>query len=373
MLAIALVSAVIAPDLAQAQTFTVLHEFTGKPDGGTPVRGNLVRDAAGNLYGTTRSGGGFNFGTVFKVDATGQESVLYSFTGLLDGASPGSGLVSDPAGNLYGTTDYGGTFDDGTVFKLDVTGQETVLYNFTGEEDGEYPYGTLVRDRAGNLYGTTYNGGASDYGTVFKVDPSGYETVLYSFRGKGGKSPYTGLARDPAGNLYGTAEAGGDFRKGTLVKITPSGKFKLLYSFAGGSDGYDPKSTLIGDAEGNLYGTTYSGGASDVGTVFKLDATGKHTVLYTFSGGADGARPYGDLTRDAAGNLYGITRLGGSSNFGTVYKLDPAGTQTVLHNFSGPDGTYPHAGLIWDAAGNLYGTAFSGGAFDYGTVFKLTP
>src|SRR5271157_3231541 len=267
-LAMMLVPAVLAPGSAQAQTYTesVLHSFPGSPDGANPYAG-LVRDAQGNLYGTTVNGGAQAKGTVFKVDATGNETVLYSFTGAGgDGANPEAGLVPDAQGNLYGTTYAGGASNAGTVFKVDTTGNETVLYSFTGAGgDGAGPTGLLVRDAQGNLYGTTVFGGASGKGTVFKADATGNETVLYSFTGAGG-------------------------------------------------DGANPEAGLVPDAQGNLYGTTDAGGASNAGTVFKVDTTGNETVLYSFTGaGGDGAGPTGLLVRDAQGNLYGTTVFGGAS------------------------------------------------------------
>jgi|SRR5450755_1662252 uncharacterized repeat protein (TIGR03803 family) len=209
-LAILLVLAVLATGSAQAQTYTysVLYSFTGSPDGAFPTGG--VPDANGDLYGTTYYGGASGYGTVFKVGPTGKETVLHSFTGGGDGAYPFAGLVRDAQSNLYGTTYYGGSCNCGTVFKLDATGKETVLYRFTGSPDGSYSESGLLLDAPGNLYGTTPDGGASGYGTVFKVDPTGKETVVYSFTGGGdGGNPTAALARDPQGNLYGTTRNGG--------------------------------------------------------------------------------------------------------------------------------------------------------------------
>jgi uncharacterized repeat protein (TIGR03803 family) len=365
-------------------TFTVLYSFKGGADGATPKAG-LLRDAAGNLYGTTYYGGTSNFGTVFKLDTTGEETVLHSFTGVPDGRYPYAGLVRDAAGNLYGTTYYGGASNCflgcGTVFMLDTTGAETVLHSFTGVPDGENPYAGVVRDQAGNLYGTTVNGGAGgsgSYGTVFKVDTTGTETVLYSFRnGNNGVAPRAGLLRDPAGNLYGTA-FGGANNDGIVFKLDTTGAGTVLHTFTGEADGKDgvfPFAGLIRDAAGNLYGTTSQGGAFGYwGTVFKLDTTGKETVLYSFTGGADGSYPYAGLVRDPAGNLYGSTKNGGVSNKGTVFKLDTASGETLLHIFRGgtTDGAFPMASLVRDSAGNLYGTTSFGGAFGKGTIFKLS-
>jgi uncharacterized repeat protein (TIGR03803 family) len=369
---------------AQADsTFTVLYAFKGGADGATPYAG-LVRDAAGNLYGTTSEGGAYAWGTVFKLDTTGTKTVLHSFTGPpLDGLVPQADLVRDAVGNLYGTTVGGGASDVGTVFKLDTAGTETVLHSFTGE-DGTTPYAGLARDAAGNLYGTAALGGPSGNGTVFKLDTAGRETVvLYSFAGgTDGKFPNTRLVRDAAGNLYGTTWLGGapdchsPYGCGTVFKLDATGTKSVLYSFTKAQlDGKFPQGGLVRDAAGNLYGTTQDGGALRKGTVFKLDTTGAETVLHSFTGGTmDGAGPFAGLLLGADGNLYGTTGSGGASNLGTVFKVTASGTETVLHSFRrSTDGMRPHAVLVRDAAGNLYGTTTSGGRFDKGTVFKLSP
>jgi uncharacterized repeat protein (TIGR03803 family) len=390
-LAVALVAAVVATRPAQAQTFTVLYAFTGGADGATPT--DLMLDAKGNLYGTTVYGGSSNFpngyGVVFKVDRTNKEPVLYSFTGPPDGANPDrGGVVRDAAGNLYGTTLAGGASGYyGTVFKLDNTGKESVLYSFTGGADGGEPFAGVVRDAKGNLYGTTTYGGDltcdAPYGcgVVFKVDTTGTETVLHTFTGSGGDggNPVAGLVRDAAGNLYGTTRWYGASGDGTVFNVDRTGKETVLYSFTGG-DGSTPYAGLVRDAAGNLYGTTLDGGGSGYGTVFKLDKSGKETVLHSFAGPpADGAYPFAGLVRDAKGNLYGTTGSGGPFDWGTVFKLDKTGKESVLHSFTGAaDGGSPWSGLVRDARGNLYGTTSQGGSTGCegsgcGVVFKLTP
>jgi len=328
------------PPSAQGQTFTVLHSFKGGTDGADPVA-SVILDKAGNLYGTTESGGPFSSGTVFKVDKTGKESVLYSFSGGADGAIPLAGLVRDSAGNLYGTTEHGGDLTCGsgvgcgTVFKLDKTDKETVLYSFINGADGSEPVAGVILDKAGNLYGTTQYGGPFSSGTVFKVDTTGKETVLYTFTGgRGGKDGYfpEGLIGDAAGNLYGITQFGGNFSFGTVFKLDGTGKETVLYRFTGGADGVYPAAGVIADAAGNLYGTTQYGGSVNCfgdgcGTVFKLDKTGKETVLYSFTGGTDGASPVAGLVRDSAGNLYGTATFGGdplcSGGCGVVFKIAP--------------------------------------------------
>jgi len=244
-------------DEPQVATYHLLYSFHG-PDGCYPVAGPLVQDASGNLYGTTDSGGAFGYGTVFKVTPGGTEAVRHSFAGPpSDGQYPEyASLTRDAAGNVYGTTPQAGEFGYGVVFKVTATGTESVLYNFTGGTDGRYPYGGLVRDSAGNLYGTTSNGGAFGAGVVFKLNPSGTESVLHNFKysSTDGGYPYSKLIRDSAGNLYGTTESGGAFFAGTAFKVTPSGSVMLLHSFKGYPvDGAYPLSGgLTRDTSGNL-------------------------------------------------------------------------------------------------------------------------
>lgn len=401
-LAIMLVPAVVATQSARAQTFTVLHSFAFVPDGDSPFS-SLVQDAAANLYGTTSAGGISNAcpslippgcGVVFKVDPQGNESVLYNFTNMPDGANPTFGLVIDGSGNLYGTTGAGGGSPlvcyggCGVVFKVDPNGTETVLYRFAGGNDGGGPTGVLARDLSGNLYGTTIGGGVQNgsagFGVVYKLDPSGHETVLYSFKGGAdGGYPAGGVIRDLAGNLYGTGWYGGAFNEGVMFKIDTSNKETVLYSFTGHADGGSPFAGLVQDPSGNLYGTTEGGGVpaclgGGCGVVFKLDTTGKETVLHTFTV-SDGALPeLAGLVLDAAGNLYGATYAGGTGSTcpigcGVVFKLDTTGKETVLYSFSGGvDGLDPGAGVLLGASGNLYGTTLFGGASGLGTVFELS-
>jgi uncharacterized repeat protein (TIGR03803 family) len=404
----------IVPTQAQAQKFKVLHTFHG-PDGANPV-GQLVRDKAGNFYSTTANGGAGKCkggcGTAFKIDKTGKEVWLHSFKGPPDASQPDAGLLRDAAGNLYGTTVYGGnttcvSLGCGTVFKLDKTGRETRLYRFTGAPNGWFPESLLVGDPAGNLYGTTINGGTFDNGgTVFKVDKDGTETVLYSFCSASncadGNSPYVGLIRDAAGNLYGVTNGGGDFGAGAVFRLDTTGGETVLYSFAGDSDGSGPNSVLLADSKGNLYGTTKGGGnvscggGDGCGILFELspqsDGSWAKATLYTFcslSNCTDGRYPYGGpLVLDASGNLYGSTILGGTyyrncggDGCGVVFKLDTTGKETVLHSFDGgAGGTYPWLGAV-DASGNLYGAAGQGGdlncapnrGYGCGTLFRITP
>jgi uncharacterized repeat protein (TIGR03803 family) len=354
---------------------TVLYRFTGGTDGGGPYAG-VTRDSAGNLYGTTEFGGPEfdQWGVVYKLDTSGQETVLYSFEGgEYDGGLPYGGVVRDSSGNLYGTTNVGGSlFNAGMVYKLDTSGQETILYSFTGGADGHYPEATLIRDSLGNLYGTTVGGGGAGLGVVYELNPAGQETVLHSFSGADGGTPGTGgVIRDSAGNLYGTTSGGGD-GLGVVYQLNSVNQETVLYTFTGAVGGSSPYAHLTRDSAGNLYGTTYFGGLANAGVVYKLNPNGHETVLYNFAGGADGSNPYAGVIRDRAGNFYGTTVSGGAAGYGVVYKLDTAGHETVLHSFAGgSDGTYPYAGVVRDRAGNLYGTTYEGGTADLGVVYKL--
>jgi uncharacterized repeat protein (TIGR03803 family) len=359
----------IAPAHAQTASEVVLHSFGAPPKGGNPWAG-VIRDSAGNLYGTASTGGAANQGVVYRLDTSGNVTVLYSFTGGADGRGPLAGVIPDSAGNLYGTTGNGGDLSGcfgygcGVVFKLDPSGQETVLYSFTGGADGSYPDGGVILDPAGNLYGTTVNGGIF-FGVVYKLDPAGQETVLYSFMGEDdGANPYGGVIRDSAGNLYGTARNLGVASCGVVYMLDTAGQQTVLHGFTGGSDGCSPNSGVIRGSADNLYGTTFEGGTANSGVVYTLDTAGQETVLHSFTGGAaDGSYPFAGVIRSSTGNLYGTTPAGGATNSGVVYKLDTAGQETVLYSFTGgADWDYPDAGVIADSSGNLYGTTDNGGS-----------
>lgn len=359
---------------SEAGTLRVLHSFGGANDGSVPLSG-LISDTSGNLYGTTNLGGASGFGIVFKLTPRGRERALYSFSGQADGGNPEAGLAMDAGGNLYGATDIGGAANLGVIFKLTPRGREIVLHSFTGGSDGSRPTATLFIDVSGNLYGTTANGGAFNKGVVFKLTPKGRETVLYSFTGgNDGSNPFGGVIMDSSGNLFGATTNGGASNSGVVFKLTPKGREIVLHSFVGGNDGNSPYAAPIIDASGNLYGTTTGGGASGFGIAFKLTPRGREAVLHSFTGGNDGGDPQPGLIADASGNFYGTAFGGGASNNGIVFKLTPRGRQTVLYSFTGGnDGGGPLGALIVDPSGNLYGTTENGGAANSGTVFKLSP
>lgn len=312
---------------------SVLFAFQTDAEGVAPSA-DLTMDEAGNLYGTAAGFGPGGCGVVFEVDpATGKETVLYAFTCGNDGDNPHGGVIRDSTGNLYGTTEHGGGDGDGTVFKLDTAGNITVFHGFSGP-DGSEPFGDLAQDAAGNLYGVTLFGGnyagpclvLGGCGVVYKIDTMGNFSLLHVFSGPDGSTPSAGVTFDSAGNLYGTASQGGqgvDSGAGVIFKIDAAGNETTLYPFAGGPDGAYPLGPLVLDGAGNLYGTANEGGDAPFpfgdGVVFKLDATGKETVLHTFNG-SDGVWPVGTLARDSAGHLYGVAG-GGASGLGVVFKL----------------------------------------------------
>jgi uncharacterized repeat protein (TIGR03803 family) len=360
---------------AQTHGLTVLYNFSGSSDGGDPYA-TLIRDRAGNLYSTADYGGTAFAGVVFKVAPDGTETALYNFSGGADGAQPLSALVRDTAGNLYGTTTMGGSANAGVVFKVDPAGTETVLHNFVGGTDGTTPTGGLLEDKAGNFYGTTSQGGTSNAGVLFKISAKGKYSVLHTFTGatNDGKYPtYTSLLKDSAGNLYGVTEEGGSANGGILYKFSKTGTLTILHSFTGGTtDGCNVLGTPFMDQNGNFYGTTSSCGTSSLGTVWKVSANGDESVLHSFAGGTtDGEYPLAGVVVDASGNVYGNTETGGASNLGTVYKVSPGGTFALVHSFAGTDGKYPYGSFVLTARGTLFGTALNGGTIGYGTVWKM--
>lgn len=320
------------------------------------------------------------------------EKVLFNFN-RTDGAYTFAGLIFDAAGNLYGTTCEGGAYENGTAFGLTPTAgggwMEQVLFSF-GHGYGACPVAGLIFDAAGNLYGTATGGGNYGLGTVHELTPTAgggwTEQVLHSFNGGDGNAPWAGVVFGAAGSLYGTTMYGGAYNSGTAFEVTPTadGRWteKVLYSFNNNdTDGYQPEAGLIVDTAGNLYGTTDYGGAYGAGTVFELTPTAgggwTENVLHSFGNGTDGSQPFASLIFDAAGNLYGTTFLGGTYGVGTVFELTPAAdgdwTENVLYSFGsqGSDGTKPNAGVIVDVVGNLYGTTLSGGTNGDGIVFEV--
>jgi uncharacterized repeat protein (TIGR03803 family) len=387
----------IATQPAQAQTYTVLHYFTGGGDGSAPVSG-LTMAGPGNFYGTAAYGGYEESGTIFNLRQVGSGWILtplYTFHNL-DGSQPEAAPTIGPDGNLYGTTFRGGSsacvLGCGIVYKLTPPANfcrstscpwtETVLHYFYST-DGAYPgYGKLIFDRSGNLYGTTGSGGANGLGTVFELTPSNgswTETVLYSFSSDAdGYLPYSGVIFDSTGNLYGTTQNGGPNGNGTVYELSPTGSGwtkSILLSFGGGNQGGGPRGGVIMDAQGNLYGSTASLGPQGGGTAYQLSPSNgqwNYTLLAGLPAAAEG--PWDSPTLDAAGNVY-LTSYQALGN-GAVVEVTPSdgGWQlNTLHAFSGSDGAWPTGSVILDASGNIYGTASIGGNDNNGVIFEITP
>jgi len=443
LMAIAISLVVLVASAPAASNEQVLYRFQGGSDGYNPSEA-LLGDSSGNFYGTTVEGGtggtcgydGDGCGTVFELSPPAQsggpwvETVLYRFTGGSDGYWPSAALVADKNGNLYSTTSAGGVNDNGTIFELQRPSTPggawtyRLLYDFQGvpsgkgDGDGSQPSG-VVFDAAGNLYGTTNGGGfctdfeglVNCYGSVFELAapaPGGAwtESVLFRF-GESGDSfsnPHGGVVFDKKGNLYGTTYVGGAFAGGVFELMPPSApgsawRAKILDNFDS-TDGGGPNGTLVFDGAGNLYGTTVIGGTANMGAVFEASpptspgGSWTETVLYSFQSfesSQDGNSPLASVIFDKSGNLFSTAWMGGDSNRGTVFQLTPSSnggewTETTLHNFgSGNDGQEPDGGLIWGQDGALYGTTTQGGsnssaqckldgyAWSCGTVFRIEP
>lgn len=386
-----------------APTFHVLHAFAGGTDGAYPT--SPLLDRSGNLFSVTESGGSltscspYGCGAVYELSLKNghwKENVLYSFSAA-PYPDPVGAVALDSHGNVYGTQSGDGdpSCNCGAVYQLTRSGgiwTENILHNFvggnSGNSDGAYPYSGLVQDAAGNLYGSTQTGGTRTYGTIFELSPNSDGTWAYSVIYEFGNypdaaGPYGPLMVDSSGNLYGTTVGGGEYGNGAVFKLSNSGGTwadTVLYNFTldYGMTPY-PYGVAM-DAAGNLYGTTLNGGPYAVGSIYKLTpAVGfwNRTVLHTFTGGSDGAYPYGTLAIDASGALYGGTNYGGSFGYGNIYKLVATNgkwSESILHAFTnGSDGAHSITGVILDPQGNVYGTAIQGGAYGFGVVFEITP
>jgi len=379
---------------------TTLYSFTGGNDGSFPHAG-VIADAKGNFYGVTSSGGANHAGVIFELsppakgDTTWTQTTLYSFTGGNDGANPQAGLMMDAKGNLYGTTYSGGATGNGVVFELahhksKGTWTYHTLWGFTGGNDGGVPAGSLTMDGAGNLYGTTTQGGTGVVGTVFELSPNGKkwsESVLYNFTGNNdGGEPMGNVLLGNDGNLYGTTAGYGQFNYGVVYKLTAQGGgnwgFSVLHAFAGGSDGEVPRDGLIQDANGTLYGAT-AGFAESYGNVFQMNTDGSnYNVIYSIIGGQGftGNGPWQTVSLGADGTIYGTTYADGASSFGEVFQLTPEGdswTPKVLYTFpGGAGGQYSYSKVWLDKLGRLYGTTYGvagQGGFFPGTVWRIKP
>lgn len=388
-LALAMASLLAVASSAPAQTLQVLHSFTGA-EGMQPTAG-LTPAAPGVFYGTASTGGQYDHGTVFRMARHGSSWTLlpiYAFKSLYDGANPLSGVIIGHDGALYGTT-IGFNDGQGTLFKLQPPAtpppspltpwQFTLLHTFTGANgDGDQPvYGPLITDQAGNIYGTTQFGGYYRFfGTLWEASPSNggwTETVLASFD-LGTNGPLSGAVMDNAGNFYGTNADGG-----AVFEVSPNGSgwtTTILHTFTGGSDGGLAYGTVVRDQAGNLYGATVDGG-NGCGVVYELSPSGGHwtfQVLHDFA--CPGQGVFGDLTLDAAGNLYGVRYSGGAHDEGQLFEMTPSNgswTYTDLYDFTAAEGYFSYGAVVFDASGNIYGTSEAGGQYGHGTVWEFTP
>jgi uncharacterized repeat protein (TIGR03803 family) len=369
---------VTSASTAPAATFTTLINFNGT-DGGLPQYDYLVQGFDGNIYGTTQLGGTNNAGAVYKFTPGGTLTSLYSFcaqANCADGAEPVAGLVQGSDGNLYGTTQTGGASGFGTIFKITSTGTLTTLHSFSGT-DGANPLSNLILAADGNFYGTTANGGTNSSGTIFKITSSGTFTTVYNFCALAncadGSSPVAGLLQAAEGNFYGVTRTGGANSDGSVFKMTTAGALTTLHSFAG-TDGSNPYARLIQAVDGSFYGTTANGGTNSQGTVFKITSTGTFTSLHSFDG-TDGFDIYAGLIQATDGNFYGTTYGGGANGNGTIYEITSAGVVTTLYSFCNQsnctDGDFPYAGLVQNTNGVFFGAAAAGGASDDGVIFTL--
>jgi uncharacterized repeat protein (TIGR03803 family) len=364
-----------------AQTFTTLVSFNST--NGAYLRSALVQGTDGRFYGTASAGGASNDGTVFRTSASGTLIVLHNFD-YNDGSDASAPLVQGSDGNFYGTTFEGGADNNGTIFKIDAHGEFAALRSFDGR-DGQAPDAALMQAANENFYGTTLGGGLFNEGEVFEITPRGRLTTLYSFCALAscpdGDTPYAALVQGPNDELYGTAFLGGASNAGTIFKINAAGTLTTIYNFCSQldcADGEYPYNGLILGTDGHFYGTTYGMGAhGNGGTVFKVTPAGVLTTLYSFCAQAtctDGAEPIGGVIQGTNGNLYGTTVAGGTG-YGTLFQLTPAGVLTTLHAFcSQPacaDGYAPEASLMQATNGTFYGTTYTGGSNDAGTIFSL--
>ena len=386
--AVVLACAVFAISAAAA-SFKSLHSFDGT-DGLYPSSMSLVQGLDGNLYGTTRYGGTYNGGTVFKITLSGTVTTLWNFcqvSGCPDGAQPVAGLILVYGGNFYGTTFAGGAHGEGSVFKITPSAVLTTVYSFcalSGCADGINP-NTLVQGNDGNLYGTTVHGGTGGCGgchgggVAFRLTTAGVLTVLHDFctgACADGTYPSAGLIEGTDANFYGTAISGGANNAGTVFKMSSSGKFTTLYTFCSVSpacaDGINPAGALVQGNDGNFYGTT-DGDDSNQGTIFKISSAGKFATLYSFAGNTDGGVPLAGLVLGNDGNFYGtaFAAFHDANCCGTVFKINSAGKLSTLLTFTGTDGNGPY-GLVQHTNGSFYGATYNGGASNKGTVFGVS-
>lgn len=394
--ALMLTGVLCAAGTAQAQSsysYSVLHQFSIS-DGGLPY-GDLFADEDGNFYGTTDVGGATNAGTFFQLTPGGTYTVLSSFT-LANGGAPYGGAVEGKDGNFYGVTLYGGANSAGAAYQVTPTGQFTTLHSFDRPDanytntEGANPNARLTLGTDGNFYGAAMYGGANNTGTLFSMTAAGSVTVLHTFSAgalgnSDGANPASSLVQASDGNFYGATLNGGPAGTGTVFRLSPQGTFTTLHSFAakgsGNTDGVNPSAGLIQATDGFLYGSTAYGGINNTGTIFKISLSGGFSTLHSFAAkngkkNLDGIFPSGRLLQGSDGSFYGVSALGGSNGYGTVFRTTNTGATTSIYNFTAPTnklGGLPFAGLVEDSSGNLYGSTVEGGTSSEGVLYKLTP
>jgi uncharacterized repeat protein (TIGR03803 family) len=333
-------------------------------------------------YGTTLYGGAKGAGTLFSVTSAGRAVTLHRFAAATEGSQPNDMLAVDPQGNVYGTTQAGGKFGGGTVYQFTTAHKLKVLHAFDADTgDGSGPLQGLVRGTNGALYGAAAGGAINTNGSVFEIDPKGFYITRYRFKSGGdGHCPFSSVAVDSNGNLFGTVVGngfGGD-PNGAVWKLSPANKLTPLYRFRDGTDGEYPDQSPIVDKAGNVYGTIIKkNGVVYAGAVWKIDTSGKFSIIHQFAGKADGFGPNGPLMINTDGNLYGTTQSGGGTaarpGYGTLFRITPAGRFTVIHTFTGADGSNPTGTLAHDAAGAIYGATTGDSGGTGGTVYKIRP
>ncbi len=369
------------PGSARAQ-FGVVHNF-GPNDPPLPqdalYTNGLVQASDGNFYGTSQSGGDFMQGTVYRMTPAGTVTIIHSFTGTADGGGPQAALIQARDGNLYGVTSLGsGATADGTVFKITLAGSLQTLHAFN-KTDGSVPFAELLEGADGNLYGSTVFGGDRNDGVIYRISTSGSFAVMHSFQGSAtdGAFPRGALIQAFDGNFYGTTVGGGPMNIGTVFKMTPAGSVTMLHGFGGPSDGNGPKAALVQAIDGNLYGTAYSGGAFDAGTVFRISTAGAFTLLHSFSGVDEGASPTAPLLFTSDLNFYGMTQFGpfqpAFNGLGTIFTMTLGGTLSTVHQFTAGDGRNPIESdrFIHGSDGTFYGTTLAGGLKQDGVAFRM--
>jgi uncharacterized repeat protein (TIGR03803 family) len=364
----------LAAQPAHAQGFFVMYNFGSTmqdPQGPTSI-GAIAQGRDGDLYSTTPYGGAFNNGTVFRMSASGNPFVLYSFD--TKHGHSFSGLTLGTDGNFYGTTINGGKSNVGTIFKITPKGNFSVLYTFTNGTDGASPNAPPIQGVDGNFYGTTSAAAGFQYGGVYRLTPAGKFTPLYSFDNTNGAYPLAPLVQGTDGNFYGTANGGGSGSNGVVFKLTPAGKIKVLHSF-NGTDGGNIRVPVIQGTDGNIYGTTFFGGTGSAGVVFRITPAGQYTIVHSMNGNSDGGFPDATVAQAGDGKFYGVTLSGGSMSNGTIFSVDAKSKYSVLFNFDGgANGASAAVAPFQRTNGVLYGDTYVGGTGSFcacGVFYKL--